>query len=103
MGGIHTGYGPPVGRSPEDYPVYIYTDPQSQLSTYVVVLPDGRAFYSDQHGKIVANPIESDRQVGLAVLGGIVGFLLGFGPVGAITGALVGAIAGGQISKRQGK
>lgn len=99
MNVIQTGYGPQVGTSPEGFPVYLYADPQSKITAYVVVLPDGRAFYSDMHGRIVAPPADANKQVGLALVGGIAGFLAG-GPAGAIVGALVGAIAGNQLSKR---
>jgi hypothetical protein len=50
------GYGPQLANSHEGYPVYLYTDPHSQMTTYAVVLPDGRAFYSDAHRRIVATP-----------------------------------------------
>ncbi len=87
------GYGPQIGRSPEGFPVYQYTDPQSKLTTFVVVLPDGRAFYSDERGKIVSTPVflptGVDSQVGLALLGGIIGLALGGGPLGAIVGGIL--------------
>jgi uncharacterized membrane protein len=95
------GYGPRVAFSHEGYPVYLYTDPHSQMRTYVVVLPDGRAFYSDARGRIVATPAESDKQVAGALVGGLTGLAL-FGPVGAIVGAFLGAIAGNELSKKGG-
>ena len=84
-------YGPLVGHSPQGYPIYLYTDPQSKLTSYVVVLPDRRAFYCDQQGRIVANPVEAKKQIALALLGGTAGFALG-GPVGALIGAVAGLI-----------
>lgn len=93
------GYGPQVGTSREGYPVYLYTDTRTNLTNYVVVLPDGRAFYSDAHGKIVATPVEANKQVGLAVIGGLIGLAVGSGP-GAILGALLGAAAGNILKKR---
>jgi hypothetical protein len=69
------------------------------LTNYVVVLPDGRAFYSDAHGNIVATPVEANKQVGLAVIGGLIGLAVGSGP-GAILGALLGAAAGNILKKR---
>jgi len=101
MAYLKMGYGPQVGNSHEGYPVYLYTDPQSQMTTYVVVLPDGRAFYSDAHGRIVATPVESDKQVAGAALGGLAGLAV-FGPVGGIIGAILGAIVGNELSKRGG-
>jgi hypothetical protein len=95
------GYGPQVAISHEGYPVYLYTDPHSQMTTYVVVLPDGRAFYSDAHGRIVATPVESDKQVAGAALAGLAGLAL-FGPVGGIVGAIVGAIVGNELAKKGG-
>jgi hypothetical protein len=94
------GYGPLVGHSPEGYPVYLYTDPQTRLTCRVVVLPDGRAFYSDMNGRIVAKPVEANTQVGLALVGSIFGLILG-GAGGAIIGALAGAVMGNQLSKKE--
>jgi hypothetical protein len=93
------GYGPQVGTSREGYPIYLYTDPRTNLRNYVVVLPDGRAFYSDAHGKIGAAPAEANKQVVLAFLGGIVGLAFGAGP-GAILGALLGATVGNLLNKK---
>ncbi len=100
MNGREAGYGPQVGKSREGYPVYLYTDPQSRLTTYVVVLPDGRAFYSDIRGRIVSKPVEANNQIALALVGGILGAVLG-GPEGAILGALLGAAAGELLSKKR--
>jgi hypothetical protein len=96
---LEMGYGPQVAKSREGYPVYLYTNPSSRTTTYVVVLPDGRALYSDAHGRIVANPVESDKQVAGAAVGGIAG-LAAFGPVGGIVGAILGAIVGNELSKK---
>lgn len=87
------GYGPQVGTSHQGHPIYVYTDPRTGIASHVVILPDGRAFYSDAKGTIVSAPAEPNRPVGLAVLGGLVGLAAG-GGVGAIIGALFGAIAG---------
>jgi hypothetical protein len=94
------GYGPQLGLSAEGYPVYAYADPHSTAMSYVVVLPDGTAFYSDAAGRI-ANPAhtEADAEVAGAILAGAVGALAG-GPVTAIAAAIAGAIAG-KIIKRQ--
>jgi hypothetical protein len=101
MLGNNTVYGPQIAQSPEGFPVCLYTDPQSKLNRYVVVLPDGRAFYSDQHGRIVSTPAESNPEVALALVGGIIGLLTGFGPGGALLGGLVGAILGKQAAKQR--
>jgi hypothetical protein len=85
------GYGQMVGQSPEGYPIYLYTDPQTRLTSYVVLLPDGRAYYSDQHGRIVSKPVQVGQQVALTMVGGAAGFLIG-GPPGAVIGALAGLI-----------
>lgn len=98
--GGQVGYGPLVGHSPEGYPIYLYADPQSHLTTYVVVLPDGRAFYSDAHGKFAVHPAESNAQVAGALVLGTAGFLVG-GAAGAIIGAIVGAFAGNEVSKKR--
>jgi hypothetical protein len=47
------GYSSSVGRSREGYPIYLYTDPHTKRASYVVVLPNGRAFYSDSEGQII--------------------------------------------------
>jgi hypothetical protein len=98
MSATQTGYGPQVGTSPQGYPIYLYTDEQAKVCYHVVVLPDGRAFPSDDFGNIVAAPVEANKQVGLALAGVAVGFLAG-GPAGAIIGAIVGAVAGAIGSK----
>ena len=92
------GYGPRVGTSRQGYPIYLYTDEQTKLASYVVVLPDGRAFYSDAQGNLSAAPVEPDKQIGLALLGGLIGFAFGGG--GAVLGALIGAVAGGLLNKK---
>jgi hypothetical protein len=101
MNGSDVGYGPQVGISPQGFPVYLYTDPNSKLRTYIVVLPDGRAFYSNSAGKIVDTPVESDRPTAFALLGGLLGFAFG-GPGGAIFGSVVGAIVGNGAAKKRG-
>ena len=103
MTSVQVGYGPQVGHSPEGFPVYLYTDPSSKLTTYVVVLPDGRAFYSDRNGRIVSKPTEVNPQVALALVGGIIGFAVGGGPLGAIVGGIIGAAVGNVASKKRGK
>lgn len=88
------GYGPKVADSPQGFPVYLYTDPQSKRTSYVVVHQDGRAFYSDQKGNISASPIApNNTSAFLALIGGVVGLLVG-GPGGAIVGAAAGAALG---------
>jgi hypothetical protein len=100
MIGNNTAYGPQVAQSSEGFPVCLYTDPQTHLNKYVVILPDGRAFYSDAHGRIVSTPTEANPQVGLALVGGILGFLI-LGPGGALAGGLIGAALGNQASKKR--
>jgi hypothetical protein len=95
------GYGPLVGRNREGYPIYLYTDPQTKLSYYVTVLPDERAFYCDQRGNIVTTPVEANKGIALALLGGTTGFFLG-GPFGALLGALGGLILSELPKKRVG-
>jgi hypothetical protein len=95
------GYGPLVGRNQHGYPIYLYTDPQTKLSYYVTVLPDQRAFYCDQRGNIVATPVQANKEVVLALLGGTAGFLLG-GPFGALIGALGGLLLSELPKKRVG-
>jgi hypothetical protein len=102
MNTFGSGYGSPIGKSSEGFPVYLYTDPNSNLRTYVVVLPDGRAFYSDRQGKIVSTPQDASPAVeALALLGGILGLALG-GPGGAILGGVAGA-ALGELAKKRAK
>jgi hypothetical protein len=92
------GYGPQIGTSHQGYPIYLYTDELTNLTSYVVVLPDGRAFHSDAQGRLAATPSEPDKQIGLALIGGLIGFA--FGGAGAILGALIGAAAGGLLNKK---
>ena len=91
MSQAEVGYGPLVGHNQQGYPIYLYTDPKSKLRYYVVVLPDDRAFYCDQRGSLSATPVEADKGIALALIGGTAGFLIG-GPVGALIGALGGLI-----------
>jgi hypothetical protein len=98
---MNGGYGPQVTQSPEGYPVYLYTNPHSKLTSYVVALPDGRAFYCDQQGRIVSTPTDANPEVALALVGGIIGLLIGAGPGGAILGGLIGAALGKQASKKR--
>jgi len=94
------GYGPQLGVSAEGYPIYAYADPHSKAMSYVVVLPDGTAFYSDAAGRIInAAHSAADAEVAGAILAGAVGALAG-GPVAGIAAAIAGAIAG-RIIKRQ--
>jgi hypothetical protein len=66
------GYGRQIGISREGYPIYLFTDVRTNVSRPVVVLPDGRALYSDENGRIITTPAEPDRQVGLALVGGLI-------------------------------
>jgi hypothetical protein len=100
MNGSQDGYGPLVGHSPQGFPIYLYTDPQSRLTCFVVVLPDGRGFYCDRQGSIVAKPVNANQDVALALIGGTTGFVLG-GPVGAAVGALAGLVLS-ELSKKRG-
>lgn len=97
---MSTGYGPQVGKSPEGFPVYIYTDPTTKLRTYVVVLPDSRAFYCDEHGRLVSTPKDASPVIEvLALAGGVLGFLAGSAP-GAILGGILGAAVGKALKNR---
>jgi hypothetical protein len=101
MNGGQSGYGPLVGHSPQGFPIYLYTDPQSKLTCYVVVLPDNRAYYCDPQGRIVSKPVNANQDVALAVLGGLLGAALG-GPGGAALGALGGLFLSELAKKRGG-
>jgi hypothetical protein len=94
------GYGPPIGQSREGYPIYLYTDPQTRTVSYVVVLPDGRAYYSDFSGRIGAVSREGNAEVAGALVLGTSALLLG-GPVAGILGAIAGAIAANQLSRKR--
>src|SRR5580658_2046109 len=77
------GYGPQVGQSPEGYPIFLYTDPHSKVRSYVVVRPDGSAFYSDARGRNIGTPhSDADAEVAAAIVGGTFSAFAG-GPVGA--------------------
>jgi hypothetical protein len=93
------GYGPKIGQTPQGYPIYPYTDPDSKVVSYVVVLPDGRAFYSDAYGNIGRPGGEVDAEVAGAIVTGTLGALTG-GPVGAVVGAIAGAIVGKLLKKQ---
>jgi len=96
----NVGYGPVIGKSPEGFPVHLYTNPISKLTTYIVVLPDGRAFYCDRRGRIVSDIKEASPAVeALAIVGGLFGLVIGGAP-GAILGGIIGA-ALGQVAKKQ--
>jgi len=94
------GYGPSIGQSREGYPIYLYTDPQTRTVSYVVVLPDGRAYYSDFNGRIGAVSKEGNAEVAGALVLGTSALLLG-GPVAGILGAIAGAVAANQFSRKR--
>jgi len=94
------GFGPMTGRTKKGHPIYLYTDPHSKSVHYVVVLPDGNAYFSDSSGNIGISSDQGDVGLFFAMLGGASGLLLGGGPLGGILGAIVGAIAGNQIQRR---
>jgi hypothetical protein len=98
---ISTGqeYGPIIGHSPEGYPIYVYKDPRSNVESYVVALPDGRAFYSDAHGRLGQPRNEMEAEVTGAIVAGTLGGLTA-GPAGAILGAIAGALMGKILKKR---
>lgn len=91
------GYRNKVGESPEGHPIYLYEDPRSGILHYVVILPNGRAAYSDSSGRI-GSPVNTGLTV--AILGGVGGFLVG-GPVAGIVGALAGAVVGQELLKKR--
>ncbi len=93
------GYGPQVGTSREGYPVYLYSDPRTGITRFVVVLPDGRAFYSDQYGRI-SPPSATKKPLGEYSWGGLLAGLA-FGPAGAILGAIAGALLGNEAAKAE--
>jgi hypothetical protein len=93
------GYSSSVGRSREGYPIYLYTDPHTKRASYVVVLPDGRAFYSDSEGQIITTSSnQGNAEAASALVLGAGGWLIG-GPIGGILGAIAGAIVGNQLKK----
>ncbi|MDA1312352.1 MAG: hypothetical protein O2968_03360 [Acidobacteria bacterium] len=91
------GYREKVGESSEGYTIYLYDDARSGVLRYVVVLPNGRAAFSDSHGR-VGYPVNTGYMG--AMLGGIGGLLVG-GPVGGIVGAVLGAVVGGEVRSKQ--
>jgi hypothetical protein len=96
----NNAYGPLVGRSPEGFPIHLYTDPRTKFRSYVVVLPDGRLFYSDEQGHVTAPPSgRIDTEVTGAIVTGTLGALAG-GPVGGIIGAIAGAFLAGKLKKQ---
>jgi hypothetical protein len=99
MAFVQNGYGPMIGQTPEGYPIYSYTDPRSNVVSFVVVLPDGRAFYSDAYGNIAAPGGQLEAEVAGAIVTGTLGGLAG-GPVGAMVGAVAGAIMGKFLKKQ---
>jgi hypothetical protein len=101
MNAGYGGYGPVVGHNPQGFPIHLFTDPQSRMTCFVIVLPDGRAFYCDRQGNIVARPVPANQEVVLALIGGTAGFALG-GPAGAAIGAIAGLILS-QLSKKRGQ
>jgi|SRR5580658_10403945 hypothetical protein len=100
LGQEHGGYGPQVGQSREGYPIFLYTDPQTKLVSYVVALPDGRVFSSDSEGRLLTTyGNQANVEAVTAMVLGTGGLLLA-GPIGGIVGALAGAIVGSQFKKR---
>ena len=90
------GYGPRVGQTPQGYPIFLYTDPRSKIMSYVVVQPDGRAYYSDSQGRNVGKPHgAADAAIAGAMIGGMLGAIAG--PAVAMFGAVV---AGQALDKR---
>jgi photosystem II stability/assembly factor-like uncharacterized protein len=96
----HDAFGHLVGHSAEGFPVYSYTDQHSKLTSYVVVLPDGRSFSSNEAGQILSSPSgRIDSEVTGAIVTGTLGALAG-GPVGGIIGAIAGAFLAGKLKKQ---
>jgi hypothetical protein len=57
------GYGQQVRRSPEGYPIYLYTEPRTRAVRHVVVLPNGQAYFSDANGRVGAPASEANANV----------------------------------------
>jgi hypothetical protein len=99
LGQEHGGYCPQVGQSREGHPIFLYTDPQTKLVGYVVILPNGRAFSSDAEGHLLTTyGNQANVEAVTAIVLGTGGLLLG-GAIGGIVGALAGAIVGSQLKK----
>ena len=90
-----SGFSQQIGVNAAGFPIYVYFDRQTNTYHYVVMLPNGRAIYTNERGEPVA-ATPAKPILPLAVLGGSVGFLAG-GPVGVLIGALLGALAGENI------
>ncbi len=89
----------PTGRSREGWPIYRYLDPGSEEWRHIVVLPDGRVFYSDAAGHIGHTGKENNAVLG-ATLFGLGGLLVG-GPIGGIVGAIIGAIGSEALARKK--
>ena len=92
------GYKDLVGHNSRGHPIYLYQEPRSGMLRYIVVLPNGRAVYSDPAGNIGYPADESANRMTGAMLGGLGAFALA-GPVAALAGAVAGAILGDAIFK----
>ena len=92
-------YQGPLGTNTQGWPIYLHRDIDSNEWRYVVVLPDGRAFYSDANGHIGHVTRENNAVLGATIVG-LGGLALG-GPVGGIVGALIGAFATETLWRRK--
>ena len=93
------GYIDQVGENSQGYPIYLYHDPRSGSVRYVVVLPDGKAVYSDPAGNITSATGQSSNAATGAMLFGLGGLALA-GPLGGIVGAIAGAVVGPKIFRK---
>ncbi len=90
-----SGFSQRVGISSQGLPIYVYFERATNTYHYVVVFPDGKVVYSNEHGQPLASTNEKPILPG-AVFGGAIGFLAG-GPVAALIGAALGAFFGDKI------
>ena len=95
-----SGYKHIVGHNSRGDPIYLYQEPRSGMSRYVVVLQNGRAVYSDRAGNIGYPADESANRMTGAMLGGL-GALALAGPVAALVGAVAGAFLGDAVFKNR--
>ncbi len=94
-------YRGPLGSNAQGWPIYLHRDLHSSEWRHVVVLPDGRVFYSDAAGHIGHVAARENNTVLGATIFGLGGLALG-GPVGGIVGAIIGAVASETLFAAEG-